>query len=39
MHGKSWDQIVSVDDYGLGVRESLVEAVGAVIDILGMQPC
>lgn len=28
-----------VDDYGLGVRESLVEAVKAVIELLGMQPC
>ncbi|CAN6290123.1 unnamed protein product [Urochloa humidicola] len=28
-----------VDEYGLGVRESLAEAVGAVINILGMQPC
>lgn len=28
-----------VDEYGLGVRESLGEAVSAVISILGMQPC
>ncbi|MQL82750.1 hypothetical protein Taro_015253 [Colocasia esculenta] len=28
-----------VDEYGLGVRESLSEAVSAVITILGMQPC
>lgn len=28
-----------VDEYGLGVRESLAEAVAAVINILGMQPC
>lgn len=28
-----------VDEYGLGVRESLAEAVNAVISILGMQPC
>ncbi|KAJ8460638.1 hypothetical protein OPV22_033564 [Ensete ventricosum] len=28
-----------VDEYGLGARESLAEAVCAVIDILGMQPC
>lgn len=28
-----------VDEYGLGARESLAEAVGAVINILGMQPC
>lgn len=28
-----------VDEYGLGVRESLSEAVAAVITILGMQPC
>jgi coatomer subunit gamma len=29
----------TVDEYGLGVRESLAEAVSAVINILGMQPC
>lgn len=28
-----------VDEYGLGPRESLAEAVGAVISLLGMQPC
>lgn len=28
-----------VDEYGLGVRETLSEAVAAVITILGMQPC
>ncbi|KAJ3694680.1 hypothetical protein LUZ60_000057 [Juncus effusus] len=28
-----------VDEYGLGVRESLTEAVNAVISILGMHPC
>ncbi|KAL4303449.1 hypothetical protein GQ457_10G021370 [Hibiscus cannabinus] len=28
-----------VDEYGLGPRESLAEAVNAVIDLLGMQPC
>ncbi|XP_059653824.1 coatomer subunit gamma-2-like [Cornus florida] len=28
-----------VDEYGLGQRESLAEAVGAVINLLGMQPC
>ncbi|KAL1215745.1 Coatomer subunit gamma [Cardamine amara subsp. amara] len=28
-----------VDEYGLGQRESLGEAVKAVIDLLGMQPC
>ncbi|XP_010530844.1 PREDICTED: coatomer subunit gamma-like [Tarenaya hassleriana] len=28
-----------VDEYGLGPRESLAEAVKAVIDLLGMQPC
>jgi coatomer protein complex subunit gamma len=28
-----------VDEYGLGARESLAEAVSAVINILGMQPC
>ncbi|XP_006649665.1 coatomer subunit gamma-1 [Oryza brachyantha] len=28
-----------VDEYGLGARESLAEAVSAVISILGMQPC
>ncbi|KAK3420891.1 hypothetical protein EUGRSUZ_G00444 [Eucalyptus grandis] len=28
-----------VDEYGLGSRESLTEAMNAVIDLLGMQPC
>ncbi|XP_073525883.1 uncharacterized protein [Phyllobates terribilis] len=28
-----------VDEYGLGYRESLVAAVNAVINLLGMQPC
>ena len=28
-----------VDEYGLGPRGSLAEAVRAVIDLLGMQPC
>ncbi|XP_065020535.1 coatomer subunit gamma-2-like isoform X2 [Musa acuminata AAA Group] len=28
-----------IDEYGLGVKESLAETVSAVIDILGMQPC
>lgn len=28
-----------VDEYGIGVRESLQEGVQAVITILGMQPC
>ena len=28
-----------VDEYGLGPRESLVEAVNAVISLLGLQPC
>ncbi|KAJ7535408.1 hypothetical protein O6H91_12G032000 [Diphasiastrum complanatum] len=28
-----------VDEYGLGVRENLQEAVQAVVTILGMQPC
>ncbi|XP_052193053.1 coatomer subunit gamma-2 [Diospyros lotus] len=28
-----------VDEYGLGPRESLSEAVSAVINLLGMQPC
>ncbi|KAK4794751.1 hypothetical protein SAY86_012745 [Trapa natans] len=28
-----------IDEYGLGPRESLVEAVNAVINLLGMQPC
>ncbi|RZC92564.1 hypothetical protein C5167_029341 [Papaver somniferum] len=33
------DEYEKVDEYGLGVRESLAEAVNAVINILGMQPC
>ncbi|XP_017188797.1 coatomer subunit gamma-2 isoform X2 [Malus domestica] len=28
-----------VDEYGLGPRENLTEAVNAVISLLGMQPC
>jgi coatomer protein complex subunit gamma len=28
-----------VDEYGLGTREGLSEAVNTVINILGMQPC
>ncbi|XP_040945172.1 coatomer subunit gamma isoform X2 [Gossypium hirsutum] len=28
-----------VDEYGLGPRDSLAEAVNAVINLLGMQPC
>ncbi|CAL9107427.1 acidic leucine-rich nuclear phosphoprotein 32-related [Musa troglodytarum] len=28
-----------IDEYGLGVKESLAETVSAVIDIVGMQPC
>lgn len=28
-----------VDEYDLGPRESLAEAVSAVINLLGMQPC
>lgn len=28
-----------VDEYGLGARESLAEAVNTVIGLLGMQPC
>ncbi|MFS7979827.1 putative coatomer/calthrin adaptor appendage subdomain, TBP domain superfamily [Helianthus anomalus] len=28
-----------VDEYGLGPRESLKEAVSTVINLLGMQPC
>lgn len=28
-----------VDEYGLGPRESLSEAVNTVINLLGMQPC
>ncbi|KAI3969838.1 hypothetical protein MKX01_038306 [Papaver californicum] len=33
------EEYEKVDEYGLGVRESLAEAVNAVINILGMQPC
>jgi len=28
-----------VDEYGLGPRENLAEAVNTVINLLGMQPC
>ncbi|KAK6946227.1 Coatomer, gamma subunit, appendage, Ig-like subdomain [Dillenia turbinata] len=39
----AWDSmdpdIERVDEYGLGPRESLAEAVSAVISLLGMQPC
>ncbi|XP_020572866.1 coatomer subunit gamma-2 [Phalaenopsis equestris] len=39
----AWESMGSdferIDEYGLGVRESLSEAVTAVINILGMQPC
>ena len=39
----AWESLDSelerVDEYGLGVRESLQEAVQAVSTILGMQPC
>ncbi|GER50371.1 coatomer subunit gamma [Striga asiatica] len=38
-----WESLGSdgerVDEYGLGPRESLAEAVNAVINLLGMQPC
>jgi len=33
------DDFERVDEYGLGPRESLAEAVSAVINLLGMQPC
>ncbi|XP_078436668.1 coatomer gamma-2 subunit, putative / gamma-2 coat protein, putative / gamma-2 COP [Wolffia australiana] len=33
------DENERVDEYGLGPRESLAEAVVAVVNILGMQPC
>ncbi|KAI3957525.1 hypothetical protein MKX01_001884 [Papaver californicum] len=33
------EEYEKVDEYGLGVRESLAEAVNAVVNILGMQPC
>ncbi|CAO2813449.1 unnamed protein product [Amaranthus hypochondriacus] len=39
----AWESIgedfEKVDEYGLGPRESLAEAVNAVINLLGMQPC
>ncbi|CAA0807613.1 Coatomer subunit gamma [Striga hermonthica] len=39
----AWESLGSdgerVDEYGLGPRESLAEAVNAVINLLGMQPC
>ncbi|KAL3843464.1 hypothetical protein ACJIZ3_000867 [Penstemon smallii] len=39
----AWESMVPeterVDEYGLGPRESLAEAVNAVINLLGMQPC
>ncbi|KAJ6846569.1 coatomer subunit gamma-2 [Iris pallida] len=39
----AWDSMGAdcerVDEYGLGTRESLAEAVNAVMNILGMQPC
>jgi len=39
----AWESMGSdcerVDEYGFGVRESLAEALSAVINILGMQPC
>ena len=40
---KTWDELPPEtersDDYGLGTRESLEEAVEAVMQILGMTPC
>ncbi|KAG2436060.1 hypothetical protein HYH02_011571 [Chlamydomonas schloesseri] len=40
---KAWEELDPAtekeDEYGLGVREGLQEAVEAVIGILGMQPC
>jgi coatomer protein complex subunit gamma len=40
---KAWEDMGEdnerADDYGLGQREGLQEAVEAVINILGMQPC
>ncbi|KAJ6896610.1 coatomer subunit gamma-like isoform X1 [Populus alba x Populus x berolinensis] len=33
------DDFEQVDEYGLGPRENLAEAVIAVINLLGMQPC
>ena len=39
----AWEAIGSdfekVDEYGLGVRENLNDAVQAVMGILGLQPC
>ncbi|KAH1072312.1 hypothetical protein J1N35_024640 [Gossypium stocksii] len=39
----AWESMGSdcerVDEYGLGPRENLAEAVNAVINLLGMQPC
>lgn len=39
----AWETMVPdferIDEYGLGPRESLAEAVSAVINLLGMQPC
>ncbi|KAM2053366.1 hypothetical protein ACFX1T_003014 [Malus domestica] len=39
----AWDSMGAdferVDEYGLGPRENLTEAVNAVINLLGMQPC
>ncbi|KAH9624671.1 hypothetical protein KSS87_001681 [Heliosperma pusillum] len=39
----AWDSIGAdfekVDEYGLGPRENLADAVNAVISLLGMQPC
>ncbi|XWS62806.1 hypothetical protein CRYUN_Cryun06bG0042000 [Craigia yunnanensis] len=39
----AWESIGAdcerVDEYGLGPRDSLAEAVDAVINLLGMQPC
>lgn len=38
----AWDNMPDfehTDEYGLGPRESLTEAVNAVISLLGMQPC
>ncbi|WOL10874.1 hypothetical protein Cni_G19633 [Canna indica] len=39
----AWDSMgpdnERVDEYGLGVKDSLTETVSAVVDILGMQPC
>lgn len=42
-HFQVWEELPPeserVDDYGLGTRESLEEAVEAVMTILGMHPC